>query len=549
MRQCFLVFFFFLFAHYFFLFCLLFNYICCSIIMDSRELNLPKYMVYCGVIAGIGAFSNGWTIGSPNVPGDVTHNCPTGSAHTKNPAFPDCLPMSTSLWGFAVASFCVGGLIGSAVGGSIQTRLGRRLTIIVNNAGFILGAILIGCAVHTAMFIIGRILCGLSCGLGSLVIPTYLGEISTRRGRGLVGFLNQFFVVTGILLSSIIGLPTANVPLWRLNYAIVAIPAIFQVFMMGTCVESPRYLISVHRMSDAMESLQKLRGAHADVSEEFLDIVVGQFGRQRGIRLLQEHALDKNMQSMAVASHGRVADDEGFETAAAAAPKEYNDDVEANGEDQQRPPMSIIEIFRDPVIRKISIIVLVHHMIQQLSGMNAVMYYSTTIFEQAVDKQNAQYMAIYTTVVNFGMSIVAMLFIDRMGRRPLLLMAEAGTCIFSVLLVVGYKCNSSNLLVASVFIYVASFAIGIGPVPWMITSELSPIYASSSVGAVATAMNWAMNFLIGQVFPVIFAAIQGWSFLIFAVICFMAFLFTFFFLPETKNRAIEDIVASFQKKH
>lgn len=93
--------------------------------------------------------------------------------------------------GFAVSSFCVGGLIGSAVGGAIQTRLGRRLTIIVNNAGFISGAILIGCSVHTAMFIIGRILCGLSCGLGSLVIPTYLGEISTRKGRGLLGFFNQ----------------------------------------------------------------------------------------------------------------------------------------------------------------------------------------------------------------------------------------------------------------------------------------------------------------------------------------------------------------------
>lgn len=402
------------------------------------------------------------------------------------------------------------------------------------------------------MFIVGRIFCGLSCGLGSLVIPTYLGEISTRKARGLLGFFNQFFVVTGILLSSVIGLPTATVPLWRLAYAIVAIPAVFQVFVMGTCVESPRWLVSVGRIEDALISLQKLRGT-ADVTEEFFDIVSGQLGKKKAARILKANSHEKNVKPV----------DEGFDNNDADFEMENNtsnyhkkevvggsgSDLE-NGEDddEQRPPMSIIQIFRDPAIRKITLIVLFHHMIQQLSGMNAVMYYSTTIFEQAVSYEEAQYMAIYTTVVNFGVSIVAMFFIDRVGRRFLLLASELGTTIFSILLVIGYLYKIPNLLIASVFIYVASFAIGIGPVPWMITSEMSPIEASSSVGAVATAMNWAMNFLVGQVFPVIFAAIEGWSFLIFAVICFISAVVTFFFLPETKGRSIEDIVAGFTKK-
>ncbi len=450
-----------------------------------------------------------------------------------------------------MASFCVGGLIGSLIGGAIQTKLGRKLTIIVNNAGFIIGGILIGCSVHTAMFILGRIMCGLSCGLGSLVIPTYLGEISTRKGRGLLGFFNQFFVVTGILLSSIIGLPTANVPLWRLNYAIVAIPAVFQIFAMGTCVESPRWLISVGRVEDALISLQKLRGT-ADVSHELFDIVAGQLGKKKAARLLKDNSHEKNLKIPSNVDEG--FDNLEVEDHSTSTVKEFDNgaggaDIE-NGEldDEQRPPMSVIEIFRDPVIRKISLIVLFHHMIQQLSGMNAVMYYSTTIFKQAVSDDQAQLFAIYTTVVNFGMSIVAMLFIDRSGRRVLLIASEMGTFIFSLLLVIGYKLQVANLLVASVFCYVASFAIGIGPVPWMITSEMTPIYASSSVGAVATAMNWAMNFLIGQVFPIVFDAIQGWSFLIFAVICLTSAIVTFFFLPETKGRAIEDIVAGFTKK-
>ena len=310
---------------------------------------------------------------------------------------------------------------------------------------------------------------------------------------------------------------------------------------MFTCVESPRYLVSIGRIEDALISLQKLRGT-ADVTEEFFEIVAGQLGQKKATRILKENSHEKNtMKNLTV--------DEGFDNndAADESANKKISDIESDDDDERRPPMNLIEIFKDPVIRKIFGIVLFHHMYQQLSGMNAVMYYSTTIFESAVSPQEAQYYAIYTTLTNFGMSIVAMFFVDRSGRRSLLLAAEAGTCIFSILLVIGYKYNIGNLLVASVFLYVASFAIGIGPVPWMITSELTPIHASSAVGSACTAMNWAMNFVIGQIFPVIFAAIQGWSFLIFAAICAVAFVFTFFFLPETKGRSIEEIVDSFHR--
>jgi MFS family permease len=209
--------------------------------------------------------------------------------------------------------------------------------------------------------------------------------------------------------------------------------------------------------------------------------------------------------------------------------------------------MNMIQIFTDPLIRRISTVVLTLHAIQQLIGMNAVMYYSTTIFNMSFDAEMSMYMAIVTTVVNFIATIVSLVLIDRMGRRPLLLIAEAGACFFSVLLVIGYVYNLGALLIVAVFGYVFSFAIGVGPIPWMITSEMSPVYASSAVGAVATAVNWAFNFLIGQCFPVIFAAIQGYSFVIFAVIAALAFAFTWIFMPETKNRTIESIVKSFQR--
>jgi MFS family permease len=209
--------------------------------------------------------------------------------------------------------------------------------------------------------------------------------------------------------------------------------------------------------------------------------------------------------------------------------------------------MSIIDIFRDPVIRKITLIVLFHHIIQQLCGINAVMFYSSVIFETALDSSSAQYMAIVSSAVNFIMTIFAIVLVDKKGRRLLTLISELGLFLFSLLLVIGYLYNISSLLVASVFLYAASFALGIGPIPWLITSEMTPIYASSAVGAAATSMNWAMSFLVGQLFPVVFDAIQGWSFLIFALICLSSFFVTWFFLPETKGRSIESIVQGFYK--
>lgn len=498
--------------------------------VDSYDLKLPGYMVYCVAIACLGSFSNGWVIGSANVPGEVTHACENGMAHVANSAFPDCLPMNDALWGFAVASFCVGGLFGGLFGGHIQQKFGRKKTIIFNNIGWIIGAILIGASVSPAMFIIGRICCGLSCGLGSLSTPTYVGEISTIKGRGTMGTCNQFAIVIGILLASVIGLPLAYVPLWRINYAIVAIPAIAQFFLMASCVESPRYLISQNRIEEARANLQRLRPG-ANIDKEFFEQVEGILGTSAA----------KAITNLSVDTNSEIKKNESYDES------NLEDGVVApEGDTVRRENMNMIQIFVDPLIRKIAVTVLLLHVIQQLIGMNAVMYYSTTIFKMSFDNNMAKYMAIVTTVVNFVATIASLILIDRMGRRPLLLIAEAGACIFSVLLIIGYVYSIGALLVVSVFGYVISFAIGVGPIPWMITSEMSPVYASSAVGSAATAMNWAMNFLIGQCFPVIFAKIQGYSFAIFAAIAAMAFVFTYFKVPETKNRSIESIVKSFE---
>ncbi|KAI8339718.1 general substrate transporter [Chlamydoabsidia padenii] len=495
--------------------------------MDSLDTHKTTwYLNYCVLTACLSSFANGWVIGSPNLVGEATHNCKNGNQYVANPLFPDCLPMNSAMWGFAVASFCIGGLIGSLSGGQIQSSLGRKLTLLLHNSGFILGGIFIGFSLNVPMFIIGRILCGFSCGLGSLVVPTYIIEISPLHARGAVGCCHQFLLVIGILASSGAGFPLSSVPLWRVNYALVMIPAIVQVCLIPTCVESPRWLMNVNRPLDAKLALERLRYGMS-IDREFESI--------------QSADTDDQFQTP-------TSMQDEMRKISPVSPTAHDLDSQKKTGANKKANLSLVGIFRDPVIRPMALMILYLHVIQQLIGMNAVMYYSNQIFAIAFNDSMSKLMALCTTIVNFLMTIVAVASIDRMGRRPLLLLAESGACFFSILLVIGYIFQIPAMLVFAVFGYVASFAIGVGPIPWLLPTEMIPTYASSAVGAASTSANWTMNFVIGQTFPVIFEWMQGYSFLIFATVALLAFIYTYIKLPETKGRSIESIMCSFKKE-
>ncbi|GAA5815452.1 hypothetical protein MFLAVUS_008963 [Mucor flavus] len=492
--------------------------------ISSYDLKLPRYMVFCVTISSLGFFCNGWVIGSANLPGKVTHACETGALQISS-IFPDCLPMNEALWGFAVASFCIGGLMASLSGGHIQNRYGRKYVICYNSLGYIFGAVLISCATSTAMFIVGRIMCGYSCGLGSLAIPIYIGEISTIKARGTMGAFTQGMITIGILISSVTGLPLSTVPLWRVNYALVALPALLQLFTMHFCVESPRFLISKHQIEAARVNLQRLRSG-ASIEIEFYDMVEGQLGLET---------------AMFVTRRSGSTDKLDFKDLT-LVPQQQQQATETD-------TMNLIEIFRDPFIRSIAVIVIIVHMLQQLIGINAVMYYSTSMFEVVFPSGDmSKYMSIVTVALNFVSTVISILVIDQMGRRTLLLISITGATVFSLLLMVGYVYQVDALLIVSVLGYVCSFAVGMGPIPWILIAELTPVMASASVGAIATSLNWTMNFLVGQCFPVLFSKIQGYAFIIFCLFGFMYATFVYIWLPETKGKSFEDITTELKKR-
>lgn len=260
---------------------------------------------------------------------------------------------------------------------------------------------------------------------------------------------------------------------------------------MATCVESPRWLTSQNRFVDAHVALQKLRGRDAIVDNEYYEIVEGQGGTEKAQSMMKdgEKSLDGSQQSTLTTPVDQLDTiSKSLETQVSRPDIDHRisnadtvvESPTAISSKAVHQAMNIIDIFRDPLIRRIALRVCALHMIQQLSGMNGVMFYSTSIFNSALDTSMSKYMAIATNALNVVITIPSVLLIDRMGRRPLLMIAEFGACLFSVLLVIGYVYNVSSLLIVSVFLYVASFAIGIGPIPWVCISNAMLRRASNS---------------------------------------------------------------------
>lgn len=497
--------------------------------MDSRELGFPKYMVYCGLIGSLTSLSIGYVIGSPNVPekhirGQET-NC-TPYPFTEN-GFPNCFEFADLLWGFAVGSFCLGALVGGLMGGTVQNMYGRRRTMFISNIFFIVGAVLLGLTYHQAQFIVGRIVIGFACGLGGVVAPTYLGEISTIKGRGTMGTMYQLLIVVGILISNLLGLGLSESPKWRILLAINGVPALIQLFLLPSLAESPRYLVSKNRLDEARSSLQRLRGADSNIEVEFADIV----------QLLLGHQSNKatSAGATAVNTQDSAFEEANLQKTEAEAP------VPAISSGSPHS-YSIMRLFSSEC-RGLAVIGILVHFFQQASGINGLIYYSTSFLSNVFGGGNAKYITVGVSVCNLLSTLASVFLIDKTGRRTLLLISSGGVALSSVLLVIGAYADVGVLVVVSVFLYIACFAIGLGPIPWLLLSELLPTYALSPASSVATAVNWGTNFVIGLIFPTLNNGLGNGTFILFAAITAVGFVYIWYFVPETKARPIEEIMA------
>ncbi|EMP39678.1 Solute carrier family 2, facilitated glucose transporter member 3, partial [Chelonia mydas] len=410
---------------------------------------------------------------------------------------PTSSELLTSLWSLSVAIFSVGGMIGSFSVGLFVNRFGRRNSMLLVNILAFVGGTLMGfskMAKAVEMLILGRFIIGLFCGLSTGFVPMYISEISPTALRGAFGTLNQLGIVVGILVAQIFGLKEimGSESLWPLLLGFTIIPAILHLLLAGACKLMTSHVFYVWFLPVV---LQKLRGTQ-DVAQDIQEM------KEESAKMSQERKA------------------------------------------------TVSELFRSPNYRQAIIIAIVLQLSQQLSGINAVFYYSTGIFEKAGVKQPV-YATIGAGVVNTVFTVVSLFLVERAGRRTLHLVGLGGMALCAVLMTIALTLKDvlswiSYISIVAIFGFVAFFEIGPGPIPWFIVAELFSQGPRPAAVAVAGCSNWTSNFLVGMLFPYAEKLCGPYVFIIFIVFLVIFFVFTFFKVPETRGRTFEDISRGFE---
>ncbi|KAK4485169.1 hypothetical protein RD792_007811 [Penstemon davidsonii] len=469
--------------------------------------NLTLYVVVTCVIAAMGGLIFGYDIG---ISGGVTSMDSFlkeffPSVYRKQKADDStnqyCKFDSQTLTMFT-SSLYLAALCSSLVASYVTRRLGRKLSMLCGGILFCIGALINGLAQNVAMLIVGRILLGFGIGFANQSVPLYLSEMAPYKYRGALNIGFQLSITIGILVANLLNYGFAKIKGgwgWRLSLGGAMVPAL--IITVGSLIlpETPNSMIERGRKDEARSKLQRIRGVD-NVDEEFNDLVAASEASQK-----IEHPWRNLLQ------------------------RKY------------RPHLTMaiaIPIF------------------QQLTGINVIMFYAPVLFNTIGFGNDASLMsAVITGVVNVVATAVSIYGVDKWGRRFLFI--EGGIqmliCQVVVAICIGIKFgvdgNPGDLpkwyaIVVVVFIcaYVAGFAWSWGPLGWLVPSEIFPLEIRSAAQSINVSMNMFFTFVVAQVFLTMLCHLKFGLFLFFAFWVVVMTIFVFFFLPETKNIPIEEMV-------
>ncbi|MFZ1943275.1 MAG: sugar porter family MFS transporter [Acidobacteriaceae bacterium] len=391
-----------------------------------------------------------------------------------------------------VSAVLLGAVAGAAFGGKLADALGRRKLLIQVAILFTIGAIGTALAPTPTLLAIGRVVVGIAIGIASFTAPLYISEVSPPAIRGKLVSLNQLMITLGIVVSYLADYGLADKEAWRWMFGLAAIPALILLIGLFFVPESPRWLMGRSMEDQARAVLQRIRES-SDVSAELAEIKEDLSLQEGGWRELLNVSL------------------------------------------------------RRPLIIGIGLAIF-----QQFTGINTVIYYAPTIFQLAgLHSASAAILAtVGVGVVNVLLTIVALRILDRAGRRPLLLWGLVGMVISLGVLGAAFLLAGSSPIVAwlaviSLALYVACFAIGLGPVFWLLISEIYPLKIRGRAMGVATMMNWGSNLIVALTFLSLLHSLgRSATFWLYAVVGILAWFFVYRLVPETKGRTLEQIDAS-----
>ncbi|KAK9717441.1 Bifunctional purine biosynthesis protein PurH [Basidiobolus ranarum] len=466
-------------------------------VYDSTDSKINVYIAFSVFTAVLSTYITGFNIGSPNIPQQVIIGC--NSNNYSSSVLPACLPMAPIVWGFTLATFALGSLVAGLSAGSIADRIGRRRALWFNNTFVIIAGVLMSTAGSIPQMIVGRFLAGLGGGCASVFVSMYNSEIAPLKYKGVVGTMTQVSLVSGILSSQGLALLFTYVPGWRILFSLTAIPCILQIVLLFFCTETPTWLIRQGRIHDARASLQKLRKGQS-IDNEF-DIL---------------YRINCSTES-------------------------DSDHEASDNEITRAKTMGLIEILKVKETRRGLFNALAIHAFQQLCGVNAVIYYSTSIFQSILGPENSGVFTVVVAATNLTITLLSTVLVDRLGRKPLLLVSSFGMCISCILMVIAANTSMDIMVVISVMLFIGFFATGLGPLPWLLVPEFLPPAALGTGASLCSAVNWMFTFLIGFLFPAIKLILQDWAFLPFAITSGCCGLYVLLFFPETKFKNSETI--------
>jgi sugar porter (SP) family MFS transporter len=395
----------------------------------------------------------------------------------------------------------LGALFGALVAGTLADRHGRRWTAIAAGILFIAGAILEAVAPGAALLTAGRLITGLGVGFASTVAPLYAAEMAPKWLRGRFVSSYQLAITVGIFLAYLADDALTGSGRWRLMFALAVIPGALLVLGFLVVPESARWLLRRGRREEAEAVVEKLAGPEG----------------------------------------------------ADAAMAEVESELAAETTEGQA---TWKEVFV-PALRRPLMIGVWLAIIQQVTGINAIIYYANEIFARAgftTAEAQADATLYAIGLVNVLATFVAIAFVDRFGRRPLLLtgLVGMGVALLTVgLAFVAFSTEASSptsttvagiVTLVALIVFIASFAFSLGPIVWTIISEIFPNRVRGRAVSFATAVNWGAAFLVTQFFLTIVDAIgESTTFILFAVICAVSWIYIARNVPETKGRSLEEI--------
>ncbi|HLT50653.1 MAG TPA: sugar porter family MFS transporter [Arenibacter sp.] len=394
--------------------------------------------------------------------------------------------------GWIVSSALIGCMIGVMVAGWFADTYGRKKGMLL--AAFLFAISSLGCAfpLNVEFLIAARLVGGVGVGIASMVTPIYIAEIAPASIRGRLVSINQVAIVTGMVLaytvnSHIIGMGDGSwidTIGWRWMFGLEGIPAIIYFLLVFLLVESPRWLAKNQQFENARSVVQKI--THPELVESIYSGILG-----------------------------NVKEEEG----------------------------KIGELFR-PKTRGVTIMTMVLALFQAITGINVIMYYAPRIFLSAgAGVGDAYGHSIIIGSVMVAFTIISLFLVDRIGRRPLMLIASLGMGVSLMLLGLAFPNAQEGgiLMLFYALSYVSFFSVGMGGIYWVVVSEIFPNRVRGRAMTISVIFLWGGNFLVAQFFPLMLSALKEQVFFVFALSCAICFVFIYLFVPETKGQTLEDI--------